>query len=175
MGSPAKRYRVVIFDADGTLRRTTVQGQPCPHAADEWELLEGVRERIAELPGDMLFGVASNQDHVGYGLVDDDTAHRLLRRMMEMASGRTVRAAAIRHCPHRLEIACSCRKPEAGMLRAILEVYRVAPEDALFVGDAEVDRLAAASAGIDFEWAQVFFRAPEPRPPTQHIDSSTSR
>ena len=31
--------RLVVFDADGTLRRTTVPGQPCPRASDQWELL----------------------------------------------------------------------------------------------------------------------------------------
>ncbi len=172
MGSLNERYRLVIFDADGTLRRTTVKGQPCPHTDGEWELLEGVRERLAELPDDVLLGVASNQDHVGYGLVDDETAHRLLRRMLELASGRTVEARAIRYCPHRPEIACSCRKPEAGMLRAILEHYRVAPEETLFVGDAEVDREAAAKAGVDFAWAHEFFQV---RPPTRRIDANTSR
>ncbi|HVW27129.1 MAG TPA: HAD-IIIA family hydrolase [Polyangiaceae bacterium] len=157
-GAPRERYRLVIFDADGTLRRTTVSGQPCPHADGEWELIEGVRERLAELPGAVLFAVASNQDHVGYGLVDERTAHRLLLRMIETASGRSVAPSAVRYCPHRLEVDCSCRKPGAGMLRAILAHYAIAPEAALFVGDAEVDRQAAANAGVAFEWAHVFFR-----------------
>jgi hypothetical protein len=57
--------RLIIFDADGTLRRTLVSGQPCPHAADEWTLLDGVRAYVSALPHDVYLGVASNQDHVG--------------------------------------------------------------------------------------------------------------
>src|SRR5205085_2553999 len=59
--------RLVIFDADDTLRRTIVPGQPCPHAEGEWELLPGVRARLHRIPPDVYIGVASNQDHVGYG------------------------------------------------------------------------------------------------------------
>lgn len=151
-------YRVVIFDADGTLRRTTVAGQVCPHADDEWELMDGVTERLAALPRDVSLGVASNQDHVGYGLVSDAAARRFLRCMLERASGRVVDPAAIQLCPHRLEVPCDCRKPAPGMLRAIVEHYGVAPREALFVGDSPVDRDAAQAAGTAFEWAHVFFR-----------------
>ena len=150
-------YKVVIFDADGTLRRTTVRGAVCPHAEDEWELIEGVVERVAALPASVSFGVASNQDHVGYGLVREDDAVGLLSRMIERATGRSVARAAVRLCPHRLDVVCACRKPEPGMLRDILRYYAVAPEEALFVGDSAVDRDAARRAGTAFEWAHVFF------------------
>lgn len=42
--------KLIIFDADGTLRRCTVPGQPCPNKADEWELMPGAKERLATLP-----------------------------------------------------------------------------------------------------------------------------
>lgn len=146
--------RLIIFDADGTLRRTLVPGQPCPHAADEWELLEGVRACVSKLPHDLHLGVASNQDHVGYGHLSYAEAHSLLRAALELASGREIDEAAIRLCPHRLEVACSCRKPAPGMLLAIAEHYRVTPAESLFVGNERVDQLAAESAGMPFIWAQ---------------------
>jgi D-glycero-D-manno-heptose 1,7-bisphosphate phosphatase len=153
-----KMHRVIVFDADGTLRRTTVRDQPCPHAESEWELIDGVVERLAELPHVTSFGVASNQDHVGYGLVSETTARDCLVRMIERATGRRVPSAAIRLCPHRLEEPCMCRKPEAGMLTAILGYYEARPDEVLFVGDSWVDREAATRAGVDFEWADSFFR-----------------
>jgi D-glycero-D-manno-heptose 1,7-bisphosphate phosphatase len=151
------RYKVVIFDADGTLRRTTIAGQPCPHDDDEWELIDGVAERLATLPAHVALGVASNQDHVGYGLISDEAARRFLRDMLARATGRSVDPAAIQLCPHRLEVTCTCRKPEAGMLTAILAHYGVVPHEALFVGDSHVDREAAANAGTAFQWAVDFF------------------
>ena len=67
-GRPIKLY---IFDADGTLRRTTVEGLPCPNKPGDWELMPGVRGRLAEIAraasgGGVHFGVASNQGGVVY-------------------------------------------------------------------------------------------------------------
>ena len=150
--------RLIIFDADGTLRRTLVPGQPCPHAPDEWELLEGVRACLSALPRDVRLGVASNQDHVGYGHLSYAEAHALLAAALELASGRKTDPAAIRLCPHRLEVACSCRKPAPGMLLAIVEHYGVTPSESLFVGNERVDELAAEQAGMPFLWAQDLWR-----------------
>ncbi len=41
-------------------------------------------------------------------------------------------------------------KPHPEPLHRILEHYRIAPHEALFVGDSELDRLAAAAAGVPF-------------------------
>ena len=41
-------------------------------------------------------------------------------------------------------------KPHPEPLLKVLEHYRIAPEEALFVGDSDVDRQAAASAGVPF-------------------------
>jgi HAD superfamily hydrolase (TIGR01509 family) len=41
-------------------------------------------------------------------------------------------------------------KPHPEPLLRVLDHYRVAPEEALFVGDSEVDRQAAAAAGVPF-------------------------
>jgi D-glycero-D-manno-heptose 1,7-bisphosphate phosphatase len=150
--------RLYIFDADGTLRTTTVRGQPCPHAAGEWHLLPDVRARLAQLPSDALLGVASNQDHVGYGHLDEPTARELLRAMIVAATGRRLPDAALELCPHVLELPCACRKPGAAMLERLLAFYDTPPADALFIGDAETDRAAAARAHIPFAWAHDFFR-----------------
>jgi HAD superfamily hydrolase (TIGR01509 family) len=41
-------------------------------------------------------------------------------------------------------------KPHPEPLLRVLEHYRIAPEEALFVGDSDVDRQAAAAAGVPF-------------------------
>lgn len=152
--------RLVIFDADGTLRRTTVPGQPCPHGSDEWELLPGVRECLTSMDwhhGALALGVASNQDHVGYGLLERNLAHTLLRDMIVAATNGAVRDPEIRFCPHRLDVSCDCRKPAPGMLLDIMRARHVAPAETLFVGDAHVDEQAARAAGVQFAWAGEFF------------------
>ena len=149
--------RLYIFDADGTLRRTLVEGQPCPHRPGEWQLLDDVRPVLAGLPAQALLGVASNQDHVGYGHLTLDEARALLGAMMREATGRQLPDGALELCPHRLEVSCRCRKPGPELLERLLAFHRVGRSEALFVGDAECDREAARAAGVRFAWAHQFF------------------
>jgi histidinol-phosphate phosphatase family protein len=152
--------RVIVFDADDTLRCTTVPGQPCPHGPGEWRLMPGVREVLSALPwwpdGPRL-AVASNQDHVGYGLLSAALAERLLRDAVLAATDGRVLDPLITFCPHPIEAGCGCRKPAPGLLVQVLDTLGVAPDQALFVGDADVDAGAAAAAGVPFRWAWDFF------------------
>ncbi|MBP7148741.1 MAG: HAD-IIIA family hydrolase [Acidobacteria bacterium] len=162
--------RLLIFDADGTLRRTTVAGQPCPHAEREWELLPGVAEVLRRLdwgPRGTMLGVATNQDHVGYGLLGDELARRLVRDMVVAACGQLPARHSLQICPHAIEAGCECRKPRPGMLLRILDELGAAPGESLFVGDHEVDEGAARAAGVPFRWSWEFFRAPPTTPRTR--------
>ncbi|MGA9522891.1 MAG: HAD-IIIA family hydrolase [Myxococcaceae bacterium] len=150
--------RLYIFDADNTLRRTTVPGQVCPHASGEWELLPGVRERLARIDwAQAALGVASNQDHVGYGLLSRAQCRALLHELVSQATGGRARNVRVLFCHHVLEVTCACRKPAPGMLKELLASFRVRPEEALFVGDAVTDEAAALAAGIPFQYAAAFF------------------
>jgi D-glycero-D-manno-heptose 1,7-bisphosphate phosphatase len=154
------RPRLYIFDADETLRSTLIAGQPCPHGSAQWALIPGVRERLRRFhwgtEGPFL-GVASNQDHVGYGLLSASMARRLLVDMIAAAVGRVVPSPCIRFCPHPAEKACQCRKPKPGMLLDIMRHFSIGPSATVFVGDAQSDRQAAARAGVPFMDARDFF------------------
>jgi D-glycero-D-manno-heptose 1,7-bisphosphate phosphatase len=155
------RYQLFIFDADDTLRRTTVPGQPCPRGPDQWALLPKVQQKLAHVawnrPHGPMLGIASNQDQVAYGHLSFETARDLLRDLARAAAGAEPADAALQLCPHPADVGCSCRKPAPGMLNAIVAHYGVAPEATLFVGNHEIDREAAARAGIPFVWARDFF------------------
>jgi D-glycero-D-manno-heptose 1,7-bisphosphate phosphatase len=158
-----RRFRLVIFDADDTLRRTTVPGRPCPHSPDEWELMPGVRETLAQVawgkPDAPYLGLASNQDQVAYGHLSLDMARRLLGDVAQAATGILPPEEALQLCPHRPEDECGCRKPKAGMLFRIMAHYGVGPEGTLFVGNNDVDREAAERAGVAFLFADQLFGA----------------
>ena len=153
--------RLYIFDADDTLRRTTVDGKPCPHAPGEWELLPNVRETLGAIrwggEDGALLGVASNQDQVAYGHLTAEMAHRLLLDAVRAAVGDIHPPPCIRFCPHALEAPCACRKPGTAMLLDIMRHFAVSPDRTLFVGDAPTDREAALAAGVRFAWAREFF------------------
>jgi histidinol-phosphate phosphatase family protein len=151
-------FALVIFDADNTLRRTLIAGQPCPREPHQWELMPRVREVLGAYDWTARrFGVASNQDQVGYALLAETMARRLLYDMVHSAIGAAADGAVIRLCPHTEADGCACRKPRPGMLYDICRATSVAPSRALFVGDADVDAECAAHAGIHFMWADAFF------------------
>ncbi len=152
--------RLVIFDADGTLRTTTVPGQPCPHAPNEWTLLPCVRDVLGAVDwaGERIrVGVASNQDHVGYGIIDHETARRLLYDALFAATSGKVADPAIRFCPHLATDGCDCRKPAPGMLLSIMRECGAAPHETVFVGNDPVDVQAAERAGVRFIHARELF------------------
>jgi D-glycero-D-manno-heptose 1,7-bisphosphate phosphatase len=145
--------RLVVFDADGTLRRTKVPGRVCPWGPDEWEPLPGIREALAGLRwGDdgLRLAMASNQDQVFYGHLSTDMARRLLQDAAEAATGHRPSQGAVRFCAHAIDAGCGCRKPEPGLLHEAMAFHRVGPGATLFVGDAGVDREAARRAGVAF-------------------------
>lgn len=153
-------HRLYIFDADDTLRRTLVPGQPCPRAPTEWELIPGVADRLRSMnwgAGGRLLGVASNQDQIAYGHFTEPTARALLVDMISAATGHVPAPEAVQLCPHALDVPCDCRKPAPGMLKRIMEFYSVSPSETLFVGNATTDEEAALRAGVSFAWANYFF------------------
>lgn len=157
-------YRLIIFDADGTLRYCTVPGQPCPNRDGEWELYPGVAEKLSEFrwvpPGDgpgTGYGIASNQGGVGVGYFSGETARGLLEDTVQRAFGFSPAQGTVEICPHAPRSGCDCRKPAPGMLVRLMDLYGVEPSEVLFVGDREADRGAAENAGCDFQWAKDFF------------------
>lgn len=150
--------RLYIFDADDTLRRTTVPGKPCPHRPGEWELLPRVNERLSAMDWSTLrLGIASNQDQVAYGHMTRETCHALFEDLIREAVGHDVPDACIRFCPHALEVECECRKPAPGMLMDIMRHFGAAAGETVFIGNAPSDEKAARAAGVRFEWAWDFF------------------
>jgi D-glycero-D-manno-heptose 1,7-bisphosphate phosphatase len=162
-GRPVKLY---IFDADGTLRRTTVEGQPCPNKPGEWEVIPGVRERLSEIDWGMSgarFGIASNQGGVGMGYMTYEMAYQLLADMVVEAFGlKAPPHGSIEICPHAPHANCPCRKPKPLMLVRLMHRFRARRNETLFVGDMDRDEEAARRAGVRFLWAHEFFNRQNP-------------
>lgn len=158
------KFALIIFDADGTLRRCTVPNQLVPIADDEWELLPGVKEALAQIEwgspraGGVAVGVASNQSWVAKGRVSEEMARQLLANMIFKAMGFQPPLWAIELCPHAAGSNCRCRKPKPYMLKEIMGRWGVEPNATLFVGDSPTDRQAAEAAGCWFAWAEDFLR-----------------
>lgn len=156
--------KLVIFDADGTLRRCTVPGQPCPNKDGEWELMPGVKERLANTAA-ARFAVVSNQGGVGLGHMAEDTAVRLLTEMCDAAFPRGKgKLVHLLWCPHAPKAGCRCRKPSPLLLYQAMIEADALPSETMYIGDMESDREAAQRAGVPFAWAWQFFGWERPEP-----------
>lgn len=154
------RTRLYIFDVDGTLRWTVRPGARYPESRDEWRLMPRVAETLRAIPwgaGGARLAVASNQTGVGEGRLTEALARELIEEALRAALGQVPLGTILALCTCPPEVACACRKPEPGLLLEALRASGVSAEEALFVGDLEIDRLAAERAGIPFRWAAEFF------------------
>lgn len=167
-------YLLIIFDADGTLRRCKDKRQVCPNKNDEWEVIPGVKEVIDRYREDRQrrinnlnmhiestqFAIASNQGGIGLGYVTIDDAWGMLENLYKEVFPSTA-DMLITLCPHTERDSCFCRKPNPGMIYNIVNYVNnkdnLRRYNVLFVGDMESDRQAAEKAGIRFMWAKDFF------------------
>lgn len=135
-----KKYKLVIFDADGTL---TPQRQSSTAPAI-LELLENVDWVTKALVKDgTKIAIASNQS--SKRLIGDIESQ--LNWTRDKVGADLILWAYEKHI----------QKPNPNMLLAAAAYFGVNYEDCLFVGDQETDKKAAQAAGMDFQWADDYF------------------
>ena len=146
--------QAIIFDYDGTLRKTK-SGAHYPLKADDIVLLPGRKTKIQTLhkQGFRLLGM-SNQSGVHKGtLTADDVEHCLARTNRLLG----VRIEAT-YCPHRSNpLSCWCRKPMPGKGVYFVEKYKLDPEKVTMVGDMTSDKTFAKRNGFKFVHANEYF------------------
>jgi histidinol-phosphate phosphatase family protein len=105
--------------------------------------------------------IVTNQGGIAFGYQTEAQAHATHQALLDALP---VRVDASYLCPHhpegtnrRYAIACPNRKPAPGAIQDALVRFQAQPQDCLFVGDQESDRLAAKAAGVPFQWAWEFF------------------
>jgi len=166
------KYRLAIFDIDGTLteiKPAVREKHPrlvTPSHPGEQQPIAGVIEKLAEIKASkMELALATNRGGVAFGFTTLEEAKALAQEAADLCG---ISDARIYVCPFHAKARgkravrefareSDCRKPKAGMLFQALEDHAVRPEQAFFVGDKETDRQAAENAGIDFFWAAEFF------------------
>jgi D-glycero-D-manno-heptose 1,7-bisphosphate phosphatase len=166
------KYRLAIFDIDGTLteiKPAVREKQPrlvTPKQLGEQQPIAGVIDKLVAIKTTGLgLALATNRGGVAFGYTTLEEAKALAQEAADLCG---ISDASIYVCPYHAnargkravkEFAreADCRKPNAGMLFQALAEHAVRPEQAFFVGDRETDRQAAGNAGIDFFWAADFF------------------
>jgi histidinol-phosphate phosphatase family protein len=136
--------RVVFLDRDGTV---IVDHGYLDNAAGV-ELLPGAGEALSLLMGNgFLLVLVTNQSGIGRGYFPRSVVEQQHARLGELLAPFNVKFAAIEVCPHTPSDGCSCRKPEAGMLRRAAEKLGIRTAGCYMVGDKQSDVAAGRNAG----------------------------
>jgi len=153
--------QLLILDLDGTVRRCTVPGQPCPNRIGEQALLPGVVARIqTHLAAGGALAFATNQGGVGLGFMTEEEHLEIVTELYALLVAEGLyrlnddpREVPVFTCPHAPDAGCSCRKPAPGLLLHAMADAGIGAPNTLFVGDRASDRQAAQAAGCGFMWA----------------------
>jgi D-glycero-D-manno-heptose 1,7-bisphosphate phosphatase len=133
------RLRLALLDRDGTLNRKAPDGDYVTSPA-ELEVLPGAAGAVRRLnDAGMAVAVVTNQRGIALGRMTEatlDAVHRRLQEALERQAG--ARVDAFYHCPHELG-ACTCRKPNPGLLERAARDFGARPADAVMIGDAASD------------------------------------
>ncbi len=149
---PGRRRPAVFFDRDGVLN----EDAGYTHKPESFRWVVGAREAVKRFndAGWLVF-VVTNQAGIARGFYGEEAVSGLHRFMQtELASG-GAHVDEFRFCPHHpegsvpaLAVSCGCRKPEPGMLAALLARWPVDVARSVLIGDKESDIAAARAVAV---------------------------
>ncbi len=148
--------KALFLDLDGTVRRCTVEGQPCPNKVGEQELLPNVLDVIKwyKKDGFKIIGV-TNQGGVGLGYMSAKDNEAICDELNEMCEGAFDKIYSATAKPSTKHV---WTKPNPGMIRKAANDHQIELSKSIMVGDRHSDAVAAMNAGIPyFFWAREFF------------------
>jgi D-glycero-D-manno-heptose 1,7-bisphosphate phosphatase len=138
--------KLVMLDRDGVLieERADYVKHPgelvmIPQAAEACARLNGAGIKVA---------VVSNQSAVGRGIIGADMLERIHEKLRRELAVYEARLDLLLTCPDPPWAAGERRKPRPGMLREALAHFRIAPSEAVMIGDQLSDLAAARAAGV---------------------------
>jgi D-glycero-D-manno-heptose 1,7-bisphosphate phosphatase len=142
----------VFFDRDNTL----IEDRGYTHKVEDLRWFAGVPAMIKRLnDANVLVFVVTNQAGVAKGHYDEEAVITFHRYLMEDLRAVGAHIDDWRYCPHHEDgtvaayvRACSCRKPQPGMLKDILKVWPVDTAASLMLGNSDSDVAAGEAAGL---------------------------
>ena len=137
-----ERHAAVFFDRDGTLM-CDVDYCDDPHKV---EILPGAAEALRELKrrGFKIL-VITNQSGIGRGYMTEEDYRSVAHEFESQLGAGLIDATYF--CPHSPGDACTCRKPEPGMLLQAAGDHQIDLTKSYFVGDKDSDIGCGRRAG----------------------------
>ncbi len=141
--------KAVFFDRDGTINSD--EGHYYIYKKEDFVFNPGVIEGMKRLAdaGYLLF-IVTNQGGVAKGLYTEAEVEDLHDYMCGVLTQKGIEIKKVYYCPHHDSIsACTCRKPEPGMIIQAIEEFDISTTESYMIGDSKRDMEAAFAAGIE--------------------------
>jgi len=146
------RKPAAFLDRDGTLNHD----DGYTHRIEEFRWIGSAKAAIKKLndAGYLVF-IVTNQAGIARGYYDAASVEALHAWMQSELACVGAHFDDIRYCPHHpdgtvpeLAIICDCRKPNAGMLRSLIEQWHPEISRSFMLGDSDKDAEAGAAVGV---------------------------
>lgn len=137
--------RALLLDRDGVIN---YDSSSYIKNCEEFVFIPGSLAAIARLTqAGYIIGIATNQSGVSRGLYTEADLNLIHEKLIKAVIEAGGYIASIEYCIHLPETACSCRKPNPGMLHALAEKLNISLATVPFVGDRISDIKAAQAVG----------------------------
>lgn len=138
--------KAVFLDRDGVINR---KRDDYVKNTSEFVILPDVSKAIKLLnENSYLAIIITNQSAINRGIITHDILAEIHELMKSEIGKYGAFVDAIYYCPHRPDENCSCRKPKTGLIEKAISDHSISIDLSWFVGDSEIDMLAAAKIGI---------------------------
>jgi D-glycero-D-manno-heptose 1,7-bisphosphate phosphatase len=139
--------KAAFLDRDGVINRKAPIGQYVT-SWEEMQMLPDVAQAISLFNrAGYLVIVVTNQRSVAKRLITVSELEGIHQRMCDELARAGATVHGVYYCPHELEPACSCRKPQPGMLLRAAEAHNIDLSASWMIGDSDRDVEAGKSAG----------------------------
>ncbi|SEM78350.1 D-alpha,beta-D-heptose 1,7-bisphosphate phosphatase [Syntrophus gentianae] len=147
-----KKFPAIFLDRDGTL----IEEVGYLDRLERLKLFPDSARAIRLINSSgMKAVVATNQSGIARGYFTESVVEMLNDHLQKLLQAQGAQIDRFYYCPHHpteglgvYRIACTCRKPEAGMLRQAAEDMNLDLSRSYLIGDKPTDIEAASRAGI---------------------------
>lgn len=144
--------RAIFIDRDGAIN--VEKGYV--YRSEDFEYIPGVLEALRLVTERKVTSyIVTNQAGIAKGIYSESDFKALTKNMLDEMSAHGIEIADVLYCPHHPEGTvpayrkiCTCRKPDAGLLRAVMDREGFAPDCLALIGDKNSDVEAGRKLGI---------------------------
>jgi D-glycero-D-manno-heptose 1,7-bisphosphate phosphatase len=139
--------KTILLDRDGVLNPYIPEGYVQSPAQWQWQKNAIIAlQKLAKQ--DYRIIIITNQSCINRKMVSYQTVsaiHSFIKATLAEVGVTNIHFAI---CHHISEDLCQCRKPKTENIKKIIDTYRLAKEDIIFIGDSPSDMEAGQNAGV---------------------------